>query len=207
LTDIRVVLQSADRLSLAGLASYLRSRDSISVLPVERWDSANVAVVATDRWRGDLAAELHKKAAAGTARVVLVVDELSESDLLSAVESRVVGVVPRAMASEETIHRAVLGAAAGSGMLSPKLVGELIKHIERIQREILAPNGLSRSGLTRREIDVLRLMADGFDTAEIGVELSYSQRTVKNVIYGITHRLKLRSRCHAVAYAIRTGAL
>jgi DNA-binding NarL/FixJ family response regulator len=207
LTDIRVVLQAADQLSLAGLANYLQSRDGISVLPVEHWASADVAVIATDRWRGDVATVLRRAAAAGDTRVVLVIDELTEADLLAAVECRVVGVVPRARATEEALHNAVLGAAAGSGMLPPRLVGELIKHIERMQREILAPNGLSRSGLTRREIDVLRLMADGLDTAEIGTTLCYSERTVKNVIYGVTHRLNLRSRSHAVAYAIRTGAL
>jgi DNA-binding NarL/FixJ family response regulator len=196
-----------DHLSLAGLAHYLQSREGISVLPVERWDSANVAVIATDRWRGDVARRLRQSAVTGTARVVLVIDELSESDLLTAVECGVVGVVPRAKASEHTIHNAVLGAAGGSGMLPPRLVGELIKHVERMQREILAPNGLSRSGLTRREIDVLRLMADGLDTAEIGAKLCYSERTVKNIIYAVTHRLNLRSRSHAVAYAIRTGAL
>ena len=61
--------------------------------------------------------------------------------------------------------------------------------------------------LTPREIDVLRLMADGLDTNEIAGELCYSERTVKNVIYGVTHRLKLRNRSHAVAYALRTGMI
>jgi len=92
-------------------------------------------------------------------------------------------------------------------VMPPNLVGELLKHIERLQRDVLTPHGLNASGLTPREIDVLRLMADGFDTSEIAGELCYSERTVKNVIYGLTHRLKLRNRSHAVAYALRSGMI
>jgi DNA-binding CsgD family transcriptional regulator len=72
---------------------------------------------------------------------------------------------------------------------------------------VLQPHGLSTAGLTPREIDVLRLMADGLDTAEIASQLCYSERTVKNVIYGVTNRLKLRNRSHAVAYALRAGEI
>ncbi len=54
---------------------------------------------------------------------------------------------------------------------------------------------------------MLRLMADGMDTAEIAQKLCYSERTVKNVIYGVTSRLNLRNRPHAVAYAMRAGAI
>jgi len=54
---------------------------------------------------------------------------------------------------------------------------------------------------------VLRLMADGMDTGEIARNLSYSERTVKNIIYAITTRLSLRNRSHAVAYAMRAGVI
>src|SRR5829696_6509434 len=54
-----------------------------------------------------------------------------------------------------------------------------------------------------REVEVLRLVADGLDTAEIAAKLAYSQRTVKNVLHDVTNRLQLRNRSHAVAYALR----
>jgi DNA-binding NarL/FixJ family response regulator len=56
-------------------------------------------------------------------------------------------------------------------------------------------------------VEVLRLIADGFDTREIASKLSYSERTVKNVLHGITTRLRLRNRAHAVAYALRNGLI
>ena len=61
--------------------------------------------------------------------------------------------------------------------------------------------------LTDREVDVLRLLSEGWDTAEIASKLAYSERTVKNVIHDITARLQLRNRSHAVAYAVRQGLI
>lgn len=61
------------------------------------------------------------------------------------------------------------------------------------------------AGLAPREIDVIRLIAEGLDTAEVAGKLSYSERTVKNVLHGMTTRLHLRNRAHAVAYALREG--
>ncbi len=55
------------------------------------------------------------------------------------------------------------------------------------------------------EIDVLRLLADGHDTGEIARQLSFSERTVKNVVHDVTTRLQLRNRSHAVANASREG--
>jgi DNA-binding CsgD family transcriptional regulator len=77
----------------------------------------------------------------------------------------------------------------------------------RVQRQMLGPRGLTFSGLAEREIEVLKLVADGFDTAEIATKLSYSQRTVKNVLHDVTSRLHLRNRSHAVAYALRHGLI
>jgi DNA-binding CsgD family transcriptional regulator len=57
------------------------------------------------------------------------------------------------------------------------------------------------------QCDVLRLVADGFDTVQIARTLSYSERTVKNIIQKVLIRLKLRNRPHAVAYALRNGLL
>jgi len=205
--SISIVVQAADPLTRAGLHNHLQAYPGITVLAPERWADAGVRVVAADRLRPEAIAALRRAAADSAAPVVLIVDEISEADLLTAVECRVVAVLPRAAATAENLARSVRTAASGGGMLPPQLVGELIKHVERLQREALNPAGPSAAGLSTREIDVLRLMADGLDTNEIAGRLCYSERTVKNVIYGVTHRLKLRNRSHAVAYALRTGVI
>ena len=76
-----------------------------------------------------------------------------------------------------------------------------------LQRQVLSPRGLTFAGLTERELEVLRLLADGLDTSEVGQRLFYSERTVKNIIHDVTSRLELRNRTHAVAYAIREGLI
>jgi DNA-binding CsgD family transcriptional regulator len=86
-------------------------------------------------------------------------------------------------------------------------IGWLSELLRTMQHDVLEPNGLSAGGLSKREVDVLGLLADGLNTAEIADRLNYSERTVKNTIYIVTSRLKLRNRAHAVAFAIRAGAI
>lgn len=205
--QVRVVLRASDPLSYEGLLSYLQSRSEFTVVDPADQAEATVFVVSCDQLTADVVALLRRSAAELAVPVVLVVSEITEAELLIAVECRVVAVLPRAAVTAERLAHSVLAAANGGGVLPPNLVGELLKHIERLHREVLTPNGLNAGGLTSREVDVLRLMANGFDTHEIADELCYSERTVKNVIYGITHRLKLRNRAHAVAYALRTGMI
>jgi DNA-binding NarL/FixJ family response regulator len=137
---------------------------------------------------------------AGCQRVVLVVARLDDQGLLSAVEAGICGLLRR---SEATPERLV--AASGEGLMPPDLLGRLLHQVGRLQRQVLTPRGITLAGLTTRELSVLRLVAEGDDTSEIAVKLSYSQRTIKNVLHDLTTRLNLRNRTHAVAYAIREG--
>lgn len=205
--QVRVVLRASDPLSYEGLLSYLQSRSEFTVVDPADQAEATVFVVSCDQLTADVVALLRRSAAELAVPVVLVVSEITEAELLIAVECRVVAVLPRVAVTADRLAHSVLAAANGGGVLPPSLVGELLKHVERLHREVLTPNGLNAAGLTSREVDVLRLMANGFDTHEIADELCYSERTVKNVIYGVTHRLKLRNRAHAVAYALRTGMI
>jgi DNA-binding CsgD family transcriptional regulator len=59
--------------------------------------------------------------------------------------------------------------------------------------------------LSPREAAVLRLLAEGYTTAEVAAELAYGERSVKNIVHNVTARFQLRNRCHAVAHAIRNG--
>lgn len=207
MNQVRVVLQATDPISQAGLTSYLQAHPEVVLLPPADRAEAQVLVVAVERLTADAITTLRRWATEIGVPVVLIPTEIDESDLLTAVECRVVAVLPRVAVTADRLVHAVQAAANGGGVMPPNLVGELLKQVERLLREVLTPNGLTASGLTPREIDVLRLMADGLDTNEIAGRLCYSERTVKNVIYGVTHRLKLRNRSHAVAYALRSGMI
>jgi DNA-binding NarL/FixJ family response regulator len=203
--QIRIAVKAMDPLSHAGLVALLQFRPDFTVLRTGHRNDADVLVVAAERLSTDVVAALRRAHGEAGSPVVMVVHEVGEGDLLTAVECRVVAILPRGVVTAERLAHSVRAAAAGGGVLPPNLVGELLKHVERMQREALAPH--NGTGLSSREIDVLRLMADGFDTNEIAGKLCYSERTVKNVIYGVTHRLKLRNRSHAVAYALRAGMI
>jgi DNA-binding NarL/FixJ family response regulator len=81
----------------------------------------------------------------------------------------------------------------------------LVPQVGLLQGAVPNPGGVSLVPFTDREIKVLELLADGLDTVEVGRRLFYSERTVKNIIYGVTSRLNLRNRTQAVVYAVRQG--
>jgi len=136
-----------------------------------------------------------------------VASRLDDGDLVSAVEVGVVGLVRRDEATPDRLVEVITSAATGEGSVPPDLLGRLLDQVGQLQRQVLSPRGLTFTGLATREIDVLRLVADGFSTGEIAVELCYSERTVKNVLHDITTRLHLKNRSHAVAYALRQGLI
>ncbi|WP_250009764.1 response regulator transcription factor [Actinoplanes sp. M2I2] len=204
---LRVAVQSTDPLSHAGLVRFLEAGPEVVVIMGDSADLAQVLVMGADRLTVEAVARLRRSADETGLPVVLVVGELRETELLLAVECRVVAILPRRTVTADLLVSSVKTAVAGGGVMPPNLVGELLRQTERLQREVLAPNGLSLSGLTSREIDVLRLVADGYDTAEVARELNYSERTVKKVLYGMTCRLELRNRPQAVAYAVRAGLI
>src|SRR5262245_28995160 len=198
---IRVTVRALDAITSAGLVSCLAPDADVTD------GEPDVVVAGFDRLTSGAVAMLRTIAAEQRAPVVLVVNEIREVELLPAVECRVVAILPRAAAADGRLVQAVHTAAAGGADLPPNLLGQLIGHAERLHREVMASHGLTASGLSPREVDVLRLMADGLDTTEIARNLSYSERTVKNIIYTITNRLHLRNRPHAVAYAMRAGII
>jgi len=65
----------------------------------------------------------------------------------------------------------------------------------------------SQGALTTRERDVLRLLSEGQDTRGIALDLSYSERTVKNVVHDVLTKLNCRTRAQAVGMATRAGVI
>jgi DNA-binding NarL/FixJ family response regulator len=215
---IPVLVVARDPVSKAGVVSQLRHRPEVTVSEAEpdqvHSDPApgapgtrTVAVVAADEVDEDTVRTLRAVRRGGCARVVLVATRLDDAAVVDAAEAGVCGLVRRSEATPERLVDVVRTAAAGDGSVPPDLLGRLLDHVGRLQRQVLAPRGLSFSGLSSREADVLRLVAEGLDTGEIASQLAYSERTVKNVLHDVTTRLQLRNRSHAVAYALRSGLI
>jgi DNA-binding NarL/FixJ family response regulator len=203
--SLPVYVFASDPVCQAGLAAQLRGRPEAHV--VEDADEAVVAVVGTDEVDVDVARTIKAVQRNGCPRVVVVAGRLDDAGVLAAVEAGACGLLRRAESSPEHLSAAVVSAAAGDGSVPPDLLGRLLEQVARIGSQVLGPRGITLSGLSTREIEVLRLAAEGCETAEIAKQLCYSERTVKNVIHDITTRLQLRNRSHAVAFALRAGLI
>lgn len=207
---VSVLVRATDALSHAGFASYLSSRPEITVVnnpDGKVTEGAQVVVFVVERLSSDVLRRLRESASAGLPTVLLTNELAADAPLLTLVEYRVVAILPKPGTTGDQLVDTVLSAAAGGGTLPRSVLGQLFKQVDSLQRNVLAPHGLHVSGLDQREIEVLRLIAEGWDTEEIAAELRYSARTVKGVIYNMTSRLKLRNRAHAVAYALRAGVI
>jgi DNA-binding NarL/FixJ family response regulator len=202
-----VHLYSTDVISRAGVVSQLRPRPEVLLLDAPEAEQAEVDVVISDSIDEPTLRRLRALRSRSRSALVLVVTQVDDAGLVAAVEHGVAGIVRRSEASADRLVAVIQAAAAGEGTVPPDLLGRLLQQVGALQREVLGPRGLTFSGLAEREVEVLRLVADGFDTAEIATKLSYSQRTIKNILHDVTNRLHLRNRCHAVAYALRNGLI
>jgi DNA-binding NarL/FixJ family response regulator len=205
-TRIPTYVFAADPVLQAGVSAQLRRRPEIKV--VESVDAvASVAVVVADEVDEPTVQTIRALQRDHHPRVVLVVTRLEDTGIFAALEAGACGLLRREEASPERLVETVQAADRGDGSVPPDLLGRLLSQIGRLQRQVLTPRGLRITGLSEREADVLRLVAEGWDTAEIAGKLAYSERTIKNVIHDVTVRLCLRNRTHAVAYAVREGLI
>jgi DNA-binding NarL/FixJ family response regulator len=202
---VPIIVRAHDPVSHAGVVSQLRGRPEVQVVEADT-DRARAVVIAADVIDDATLRLLHEHQRDGRP-IVLIVTTVDDAGLAAAVEAGVAGLVRRAEATPERLAHAVCAVVRGEGAVPPDLLGRLLAQVGRVQRQFLAPRGMNFTGLSSREADILRLVADGLDTNEIATSLSYSERTVKNVLHDVTSRLQLRNRSHAVAYALRQGMI
>ena len=196
-----------DPILQAGMVSQLRGRPEIDIVEATELSRAQVGVAAADALDDETLRILRALKRAGVAHTLLIMRAIDDAAVVSAAEVGVSGLLRRSEATPEALVRTIQKVAAGDGVIPSDLLGHLLGQVGRLQRQVLSPRGLTFSGLSDREIDVIRLIAEGHDTNEIARQLCYSQRTVKNVLHDVTTRLQLRNRSHAVAYALREGLI
>lgn len=205
--QIPVMVCTNDPISRAGLVSQLRAGGGFTITADDDPSDEAVALLVADELDEATATVVRTLRARGKTRIVALLSRIDDRALLLAAEAGVTGIVRRSEATAATLASAIRAAVAGDGTLPPDLLGRLLRQVGALQRQVLSPRGLTLSGLSEREVAVLRLLAEGCDTAEVGRRLFYSERTVKNIIHDVTSRLDLHNRTQAVAYAIKQGLL
>jgi len=108
--------------------------------------------------------------------------------------------------SENEIVSAVLAADSGLVLLDPEITKELASQTRSVTTtaDSLAEN---LEELTAREVEVLRLMAEGYGNKQIASRLGISDHTVKFHISSILAKLSVSSRTEAVTQGIRMGLI
>lgn len=131
---------------------------------------------------------------------VVVLTTYSDDDsVLSALRAGARGFLTKD-ADAESIGRALQAAAAGQSIVDAEVQRRLIEGAATPK-----PADPADTGLTPREIEVLRLIADGLSNTEIARHLVVSEATVKTHINHLFAKANLRDRAQAVAYAYRLG--
>lgn len=131
----------------------------------------------------------------------------AECDVLAVVECGAVGVLVKELLEPEALAASVDAVLSGTSVMPATVLTQLLHNLTRVSREVLEPRGLSLARLTERERRVLALISQGHATREVAQELSYSERTVKNVVHDAVTKLGARSRAQAVAFAVREGLI
>jgi DNA-binding NarL/FixJ family response regulator len=108
-------------------------------------------------------------------------------------------------APPEDLLTAVRVVARGEALLSPSVTRRVIQEVTRHQRR--APRSPELDRLTQRELEVLRLLAEGRSNAEIAAELYLSEATVKSHTSSVLSKLGLRDRVQVVIFAYKQGII
>jgi DNA-binding NarL/FixJ family response regulator len=137
--------------------------------------------------------------AAPAVRVLMLTVSGDEQSVTEAIEAGARGYLLK-QATIEEIAAGVRAAAAGEALVSPRVAAQLLKRLRGP-----APSAPAGPGLTERELDVLRLVAEGRDNQEIAEALTISPRTAKNHVASILAKLGLDNRIQAAVYAVRRG--
>ncbi len=136
-------------------------------------------------------------------RVLVLTISDQDGDVMDAILAGACGYLLKD-ASIQELMRGIRAAALGESLISPHIASKVLQRLRAssAQPEIEAT---IRSELSEREIDVLKLIANGKDNAQIAAELHISPKTVKNHISNILMKLQIDNRIQAAVYAVRSG--
>jgi DNA-binding NarL/FixJ family response regulator len=137
-------------------------------------------------------------------RVVVLTVSVDEEDVREALTAGACGYLLKEARTSE-IAGAIRQAAADQGVVSGEIMRTLIARMPSSARQPSERKPPDGQKLTARELDVLRLLAEGADNAAIGEALSISKHTVKQYVTNIFEKLGLQNRVQAAVYAVRTG--
>jgi len=137
--------------------------------------------------------------------VVMLTASESEEDLFACIKAGARGYLVKDVPFAD-LARDLSDVAAGGAAITPMMTGKLLDSLSQLLRhqDFMVPR---RPVLTGREIEVLRHVASGMTSKQVGHVLFISENTVKNHVRNILDKLGLHSRNEAVLYAVRENLI
>lgn len=209
-SPVTVAVASYHPPMVAELLPALTATSDLRFLPAVHSNTADVLLVLTTDVTDAVLDGIQRTASIAdnpSRCTVLISDPLRERHLSRALAAGVVSMLPRRQANARAVHRAILASHEGRPLLPDSVVRWLVDDFRALREKMLDPLSTQPGGFTEREIEVLRLLAEGESNAEIAERMNYSQRTIKKIVQDLLVRLNLKNRSHAVSYAMRIGAI
>lgn len=217
--EISVYLLAENRLLRDTLARLLRKRTEISVVGVSRGSetvkdeiiASNCDVVLMDSFDDATCATFLGEALWQDAGVKLLLFGMDDDPdiFLKAVHFGICGYLLKEASAAEIVA-AVRAAGRGEATCPPKLCMSLIQYVSKKEYEkgnSVYTQGCSQKALTPRQLQLIRLVAEGLTNKEIAANLNLSQFTVKNHLRRVMRQVEAASRHDAVDAVRATGQL
>ena len=136
-------------------------------------------------------------------RVVVLTISADDDDVMNAVMAGACGYLLKDSSIQELIA-GIRAASEGESLISPQIAAKVLQRLRAQSKDADAAETI-RAELSDRELQVLKLIANGKDNAQIARELFISPKTVKNHISNILMKLQIENRIQAAVYAVRSG--
>jgi DNA-binding NarL/FixJ family response regulator len=152
---------------------------------------------------GGVDATRHITGIAPLTRIVVLTISDQDNDVMDAILAGACGYLLKDSSIQELIA-GIEAASRGESLISPGIAAKVLQRVRATSTQPDIADTI-RAELSDREIEVLKLIANGKDNAVIAGELHISPKTVKNHISNILMKLQIDNRIQAAVYAVRSG--
>lgn len=214
MTDpITILLVDDHRLVRQGVRAFLETQPDLHV--VGEAEGGETAIALTAEYAPDVAlmdlimpgmdgveATRRLKQVSPRTQIIVLTSYHQDEHIFPAIRAGALSYLLKDVGPAE-LADAVRKAAVGEAVLHPRVATRVVQELHGARRD--APNPFTE--LSERELEVLRLIADGLSNSDIAAQLIISEKTVKSHVSNILSKLHVADRTQAAVYAWREGVV